>query len=87
MLAVDFYGGFSFEDEVDFFASFVVVAVGLGAGGEAGFGEALVLDGCVGGVEDAADGGAVCGGEWFLVVELVDGHGGEFLGEGLEGFS
>jgi hypothetical protein len=39
----------------------VVVAFGGAADGDGGFGEALVLHGCVRAVENAADGAAVCG--------------------------
>jgi hypothetical protein len=73
--AVDFDEGGAFEEEVDFFGEEVAVALGGGAGGEGGFGEALVADGGVGGVEDFADGGAVFGGEGGLGGEGVEGHG------------
>jgi len=74
--AVDFHDGVAFEEEVEFFAEFVVVAVGGLAGGHGGFGEALLFDGGVGAVEDAADGGAVLGGEGALIFELLDYHAG-----------
>jgi hypothetical protein len=74
--AVDFHEGGAFEEEVEFFAEFVVVAVGGLAGGHGGFGQALFCDGGVGAVEDAADGGAVFGGEGALIFELLDYHRG-----------
>ena len=64
--AVDLHGAVAFQDEVKLLAEFVVVAFGGAAGGDGGFGEALVFDGCVGPVEDAADLGAILGGEGFL---------------------
>ena len=76
-LAVDFHLGGAFEEEVEFFAEFVVVAVGGLAGGHAGFGEALFFDRGVGAVEDAADGRAVLRGEGALIFELLHYHGGE----------
>ena len=74
--AVEFHEAGACEDEVEFLAELVVVALGGGAGGEGGFGEALELDGGVGAVEDAADGGAVLGGEGGLGGKRVDCHGG-----------
>jgi hypothetical protein len=72
--AVDFHERGPFEEEVEFFAEPVVVAVGGLAGGHGGFGEALFFDRGVGAVEDATDGGAVFGGEGALIFELLDYH-------------
>lgn len=74
--AVEFHEAGAFEDEVEFLTDLVVVALGGTAGGEGGFGQALELDGGVGAVEDAADGGAVLGGEGRLGGKRVDCHGG-----------
>jgi hypothetical protein len=74
--AVDFHLRGAFEEEVEFFADFVVVAVGGLAGGHGGFGEALLFYGGVGAVEDAADGGAVFGGEGALIFKLLHYHPG-----------
>jgi hypothetical protein len=73
--AVDLHGPLPFEDEVEFFAELVVMSLGWLANGNGGFGEALVLHGRVGAVQDAADGAAILGGEGILLGKLVDGHG------------
>ena len=65
-VAVEFHGAGAGKEEVNFFGEFVVMAVGGFTGWEEGFGEALIGDRGVGAVEDAADGGAVFGGEGFL---------------------
>jgi len=78
--AVDFHFGGAFKDEVKFFANAMVVAFGGAAGGEGGLGEGLVLDWGVGEVEQAADGGAVFGGEGGLGGEGTDDHRGEIGG-------
>lgn len=52
----------------------MVVPFGGAAGGEGGFGEGLVLDGGVCEVEQAANGGAVFGGEWGLSGEGANDH-------------
>ena len=72
--AVDLHCALAFEDEVEFFAELVVVALGGLADGDGGLSEALILHRCVGAVEDAADGAAVFGGEGILLGKLVDGH-------------
>ena len=72
--AVDLHGPLPFEDEVELLAEFVVVALGGLADGDGGFGEALVLHGGVGAVEDAADGAAVFGGKGGLRGKSLDSH-------------
>jgi len=72
--AVDFHGTLAFEDEVEFLAEFVVMALGGPTDGDGGFGEALIGHRRVCAVEDAADGAAVFGGEGILLGKLVDGH-------------
>lgn len=72
--AVDLHGPLPFEDEVEFFAELVVVAVGRLAHGDRGFSEALILHRRVGAVQDAADGAAVLGREGRLMGKLVEGH-------------
>ena len=64
--AVDFHGSGAFEEKVDLFAQFVVMAVGGGADREAGFGKALVFDRSICAIEDTAYRGAIFGREWFL---------------------
>ncbi len=54
-------GALALQNEIDLFAGPVVVGPGGCPGGEGGLGEALVLDGGVGPVEDAADRGAIFG--------------------------
>lgn len=71
---VDFHAGVAFEEEIKLLAKFVVMAVGGLSGCHGGLGEALLFDGGVGAVEDAADGGAVLGGEGALIFELPDYH-------------
>ena len=73
--AIDFHGPSAFEDEVEFLAELVVVSLGGLAYGDGGFGEGLVLDGCIGLIEDATDRAAIFGGEWRLLGKLVDRHG------------
>ena len=72
--AIDFHFGRAFEDEVEFFTEAMVVAFGGAAGGEGGFGEGLVLDRCVGQVEQASNRGAVFGREGRLLGEGTDDH-------------
>jgi hypothetical protein len=74
-ITVDLHGSLPFEDEVELFAELVVVALGRLADGDSGLGEALILYGRVGPVQDAADGAAVLGGERWLVGKRVDRHG------------
>lgn len=64
--SIDFHNAAAFQNEIKLLAEFVVVAFGCATRGDGGFGEALVFDGGVGAVEDAADLGAVLGGEGFL---------------------
>ena len=48
--AVDLHGALPFEDEVEFFAELVVVALGRLTDGDGGFGETLILHWRVGAV-------------------------------------
>lgn len=73
--AIDFHGPSAFEDEVEFLAELVVVSLGGLAYGDGGFGEGLVLNRCVGLIQDATDRAAIFGGEWRLLGKLVDRHG------------
>lgn len=72
--SVYFHEAFAFEDEVEFFAELVVVALGRLPDGDGGLGEGLVLHGGIGPVQDATDGAAVLGGEGNLCGKRVDGH-------------
>ena len=56
---IDFHGPLPFEDEVEFFAEFVVVALGRLTDGDGRLSEALILHRRIGPVQDAADGAAV----------------------------
>ena len=73
-LAVDVYGSMPVEDEVDLFSALMVMPLGEVAGGQAGFGQALVLHGRIGPVENAANGGAIRGGEGRLSIQIANFH-------------
>ena len=73
-LSVDFHFTAAAEDEIKLLGESVIMALRGSACGDLRLGEALVFDGRVGSVEDAADGGAVLGGEGFLVGEVEHGH-------------
>ncbi len=73
--AIDFHGAVAFEDEVELLTELVIVTLGRLTNGNGGFGEGLVLNRCVGLIQDAADRAAVFGGEWRLLGKLVDRHG------------
>jgi hypothetical protein len=63
------------EDEIDFFGARVEVQRGALAGAQGGFGEALVDEGGIAGVEKFADLGAVGGNEGLGFFLVADGHG------------
>lgn len=73
-LAIDFHGPRAFENEVEFLTHLVVVPLGGLANGNGGFGKGLVLDGCIGLIQNATDRAAIFGGEWRLLGKLVDRH-------------
>ena len=73
--AIDFHGAVAFEDEVELLAELVIVTLGRLTDGDGGFGEGLVLNRCVGLIQDAADRAAVFGCEGCLLGKLVDRHG------------
>ena len=73
--AIDFHFPGAFEDEIEFFAEFVIVALRRASERHPRFGEALLFDGRVGAIEDAPDGGPVFRGEWRLGFEVQNNHG------------
>ncbi len=73
-LAIDLHRALAFKDEIEFFAELMVVPLGGLTDRDGGFGEALVLHGGVGAVEDAADGAAVFGGKGGLRGKSLDSH-------------
>jgi len=73
--AVDLHQGGAFEKEIKFLAELVVVAFGGLARSHGGLGQTLLFDGCVGAVEDAADGGPVFGREGALISDWLHYHG------------
>lgn len=82
--AVDLHRPAAFEDEVKLLRQPVVMPLRGAARRDARFGEALVLHGRIRAVEEAADGGAVLGGEGRLVGEWEHGHAGKYSGFGLQ---
>ena len=79
-LAVNFHLGLSFEDEIDLLGQFVMMTLGGPPGWQAGFGQTLILHGCIRPVEDAANGRAVRGPERTLSIEITDFHKGGQIG-------
>jgi hypothetical protein len=75
--AVDFHFAGALKDEVKLLREPVVMSLGGAAGGDPGLGEGLLLDRRIRAVEDAADGGAVLGGERRLIFQVEHGHGGK----------
>ena len=73
--AIDLHGSMAFEDEVELLTELVIVTLGRLSNGDGGFGEGLVLNRCVGLIQDATDRAAIFGGEGCLLGKLVDGHG------------
>ncbi len=73
--AIYFHGAVAFEDEVELFTDLVIVTLGRLSNRDGGFGEGLVLNRCVGLIQDATDRAAVFGGEGCLLGKLVDRHG------------
>ena len=73
--AIDFHGAVAFEDKVELFTELVIVTLGRLSNGDGGFGEGLVLNRCIGLIQDATDRATVFGGEWRLLGKLVDRHG------------
>lgn len=73
--AIDFHGAVAFEDEVELLTELVIVTLGRLTNGDGGLGERLVLNRCVGLIQDATDRTAIFGGEGCLLGKLVDRHG------------
>ena len=73
---IDLHHAAALEQEVEFLAVLVPVALGRAAGGEGGLGQALVRYRGVREVENAADGRAVFGREGRLLLKGADFHGG-----------
>ncbi len=71
---VDFHEAAAGEDEVNFLAGPMVMALRAAFGGKRSFCEALIFNGCVGVVENASDCGSVSGGERSLFCNLIDCH-------------
>jgi len=68
--AIDFDFAIACEDEIKFLGEFMIVALRRAATRHPRFGQALLFDGRIGAIEDAADGGAVFRGEWRLGFEV-----------------
>lgn len=81
LISVNFHFSHTFKDEIEFFGKSVVVTLGASTRRDAGFGEALVLHGGVGAVQDAPDRRSVRGREGFLMVDLSDDHGSHGSGD------
>ena len=64
--ASDLHLGAAFENEIEFLTESMVVTLSAATSGHGGFGERLVLHGCVRQVQETADGGTVLGGEGRL---------------------
>ena len=73
--SIDLHDPVAFKNEVEFLAQFVVVTLGRLTDRDGGLSEGVVLDGCIGAIQDAADGTAVLRGEVNLLGKLVDRHG------------
>ena len=63
---IDFHDAFAFQDEIELFAFPMIVALRGAAGEDARLGEALVADGGIGAVKDAANPRPILGGKGFL---------------------
>lgn len=63
---IDFHDAFAFQDEIELFAFLMIVALRGAAGEDARLGEALVADGGIGAVKDAANPRPILGGKGFL---------------------
>ncbi len=71
---VDFHEAASGENEVNFLTGAMVVPLRTAFERERCFCEALIFNGCVGEVENAADRGTVSGGKRSLFCDLIDCH-------------
>ena len=73
-LAVDFHRALALEQEIELLSLLVIVPFGRSSRGNTGLGEALIEDGRVGAVKDAANPRAVLGRERFLAGYVLDNH-------------
>ena len=72
--AAEFHRAGTLENEIELFAELVKVAFRRSSGRQRGLREALFPHRGIRPIEDAPDGRTVCGGEWLLLVDLIDGH-------------
>jgi short-subunit dehydrogenase len=71
---VDLHGAFALQHEIELLALLVIVPFGRAPGRQTGLGEALIENGRIGPVEDAANPGTVSGRKGFLAGYVQDNH-------------
>lgn len=71
---VDFHRAFAFQQKVEFLSPLVIMPFGCAPRRDAGLGETLIEDGCVGAVKDAANPRTVLGRKGFLAGYVQDNH-------------
>ena len=72
--AIDFHQAFAFEDEVELLCEAVIMALGGTTFTELSFRKALIANGRIGEVENAANSRAIFSGEGFLIFQIENVH-------------
>lgn len=71
---VDLDRAFALQQKIEFLTFLMVVSIGCASGGNAGLCEALIENGCVGGIEDASNPRAILGRKGFLAGYVQNNH-------------